>query len=46
MPDASSEAFRDQARRDSAALDAWYAANPDILSELEDMQSSLSDEFD
>jgi Protein of unknown function (DUF3018) len=37
VPDRNSEAFKERARRDVAAINAWYVANPDEMAWIEAM---------
>lgn len=37
VPDRNSKAYQEQAKRDVAALNAWYAANPEELAWIEAM---------
>jgi hypothetical protein len=46
LPDPTSSAFREQARRHSEALDRWYAAHPEELEEILSLQADLSDQDD
>lgn len=46
LPDPNSEAFKEQARREVEALNAWYAKNMDIVDEVMSLQVELPDERD
>jgi hypothetical protein len=43
LPDPNSEAFKEQARREVEALNAWYAKNMDIVDEVMSLQVELPD---
>ncbi len=44
LPDTSTPKYKAWARGQSEALDRWYAANPEVLAELDDMQAWPEDE--
>jgi hypothetical protein len=44
LPDTSTAEFREWARQQSEMLDRWWAARPEVLAELEDLQAWPEDE--
>lgn len=46
LPDTTTPEFKEWARRQSEELDRWWAAHPEVLAELEDLQAWPEDEQD